>query len=524
LKSTGTILKPYLANPMTGWARVRSGALLAAVILFCLPYGFLFALFAPYAVPLFLVPILVLAGLAVWALPDLRQAPPRTLERLFWAFLVARILWPNYLAIALPGLPWITLIRLIDVPLAFVLLICVSVSSKFRSRAARALDGAPWVWIFLTGFAVIQVLTIPAASHPVASLQKVLNDLVGWTAIFFASAFVFLRPGRIQAWAAVVWGCALLVGMIGVWENHFQHLPWAGHIPSFLKIQDPSVALTLSAKYRNGFGPYRVESTFNTPLGLSEYLALALPFVLQFAIGRYHWAVRGFAAASAPFMVYVITLTDSRLGLVGTFVSAALFLLFWGARRWRHVKHSLLGPGTVLAYPIALGAMISAILFVGRIRAKFFGGQYDDSNEGRSEMYAKGIPMILKHPWGYGSGNGTEKLGITNPSGMLTIDTYYIAIGLDYGLLGFICFYGAIIASVYYSGRQDLLIQSTKRDTAFLGPLAISMTSFLVIKSVFSDEQNNPLVFMILGAIAALCSRLKATKGGSSSSLVRRSF
>jgi hypothetical protein len=124
--------------------------------------------------------------------------------------------------------------------------------------------------------------------------------------------------------------------------------------------------------------------------------------------------------------------------------------------------------------------------------------------------------MILKHPWGYGSGNGAVALGVTNPAGDISIDTYYMSIGLDYGVLGFLFYYGAVIAAGYYAGRQALLSAGTKRDIAFLGPLAISLASFLLIKSVFSQEDNNPLAFMMMGAVVALCSRLKPTKAASS--------
>ena len=512
--SGGTILKPYLPDPTTGWRRFRAWALLAAVVLFCLPYGFFFGLFAPYLMAPFAAPVLILACLAIWALPDMRQAPTRTLEGLYWAFLLALILWPNYLAIALPGLPWITLTRLISFPIAVILLICVSVSSKFRSREARALDGAPLVWICITGFAVIQVLTIAASSYPMQSIQRVFNSQVSWTAIFFASSFLFLKPGRMQAWAALVWASAVVVGLIGVWEHHYEHPPWADHIPGFLAVQDETVARILAGSFREDSQQYRVQSTFSTPLGLSEYEALALPFVLQFIIGRYSGFVRGLAAASAPFMVYVIMLTDSRLGLVGAFLTAGLFVLYWGVRRWRYVKNSLLGPSIVLAYPLIVAAMISVAMFSGRIRSRLIDGQYASSNEGRKEMYTKGFNLILKHPWGFGSGVGAENLGYTNSAGMLTIDTYYVAIALDYGILGFIFYYGAILSAMHYAGRQAFSSSNENRDSLFLGPLAISLASFFVIKSVFSNEDNHPLAFMMMGAVAALCARLKQTKRG----------
>ena len=56
-----------------------------------------------------LAPPAVVAFLVIWALPDLNWAPTRSLEWLFLPVLIALIGWPDYLAIELPGLPWITL-------------------------------------------------------------------------------------------------------------------------------------------------------------------------------------------------------------------------------------------------------------------------------------------------------------------------------------------------------------------------------------------------------------------------------
>ena len=51
-------------------------------------------------------------------------------------------------------------------------------------------------------------------------------------------------------------------------------------------------------------------------------------------------------------------------------------------------------------------------------------------------------------------------------------------------------------------GRKD-------RDYSVLIPIAISISTFFVIKSVFSQEGNHPLIFMMMGAIAALVYRMR---------------
>ncbi|WP_309644147.1 hypothetical protein, partial [Phenylobacterium sp.] len=117
-----------------------------ALAFFCLVYGFFYALMTPYLFMLFAAPLGVLAMLAIWALPDLRNAPTKTMERFYFAFIVCLVLWPNYLAIALPGLPWITFLRLTGIPMALMLLISISTSKTFRADLSRVLSAAPVAW------------------------------------------------------------------------------------------------------------------------------------------------------------------------------------------------------------------------------------------------------------------------------------------------------------------------------------------------------------------------------------------
>ena len=113
---------------------------IAAVVFFCFIYGAAFGLFAPFLLSMFAIPIVVFGLIVVWALPNTLTAPVGTLECLFYAFFVSLVAWPDYLAIAIPGLPWITLLRLTCFPLVVVLLVCVSVSEDFRRKTWQAVE------------------------------------------------------------------------------------------------------------------------------------------------------------------------------------------------------------------------------------------------------------------------------------------------------------------------------------------------------------------------------------------------
>lgn len=504
-----TIIEPYNSKVWSPWRRLMPWMLLPLFFLFCLFYGFAFALTAPYLILQFAMPVIALGLLAVWALPDSRHAPTNLLQALFFIFFIGLVVWPNYLALSLKGLPWITLIRLSGFPLLFLLLVCVSVSRSFRSDVAGVFNQVPLVWKFFAAFVVLQLLSIALSSNVAASINKFIIAQVSWTAIFVVSCYVFLKRGRAEIWGILFCLITLVVAVIGAYEFSLGRVPWAGSVPNFLKIEDEAVQRILAGKVRFAIGAHRVQSVFSTSLGLAECIALSIPFFLHLVTGRYPLSIRIGASLSLPFLFYVVTTTDSRLGVVGFFLAFMLYLLIWGALRWKRYKDSIFGPAIVLAYPVLFCAFVAATFIVGRLRNMVWGtGAHQASNEGRIRQYQEGLEKIISNPFGYGIGQGAEVLGTRNGNGVLTIDTYYILIALEYGVVGFILYYGLMVAAIYYAAKQIIAgLQQNDRDVSLLVPTTISLSSFLVIKSIFSNQDNHPIAFMMLGMAAALTYR-----------------
>lgn len=515
-------IRPPFADPAKAILPVDRTAAIALLTAFCLLYGAAFSLFAPYFLPFFAVPIVVLAMVAIWALPDVGRAPVKSLEALFFAFPVVLLLWPDYLAVSVPPLPWITPLRIVAFPLAALLLISISIDPAFRARLWAALKGKGQVWGLLVAFAVIQFVTVPFSRSPLMSLQKAIIDQVVWTAVFFISVFVFSQPGRARSWSYLFMLCAVPIVIIGLLEHRNGAPLWAGHVPSFLKIDDPNVAMELEGKTR--LGEYRVQSTFSTPLGLGEYAALCMPFLVSFATRTKRTIVKALTVMFMGALFYVVLLSDSRVGLVGCLVGFLFYLLCWSLMRWRTRTSSLFGPAITLAYPLLFVCAVVSSLVVHRIRSKIWGtGQYDDSDQGRVDMYREGIPKVLSNPIGHGAGMGAETLGITNPDGVLTIDTYYMRIALEYGVLGFVAYFGAILFCIATGFRSWFGQRKTQAEHALLLPSTIALAVFLLEKSVFSNEDNHPLAFTLMGMIVALSSsREVENRAGAAAQTPRR--
>ena len=503
------VLTPYIPE-LTGWRRVLAWAAIPLLTLICLIAGFFYALTTPYLIPQFAAPLVILAMCVIWALPDIRHPPSGSLGFLFFAFLYAALLWPNYLAIVPPGMPWITAIRLIGFQLAFVLLICISVSVDFRSELARILRAVPYLWKLVVAFCAIQVVSVGFSHHPVDSLNQLVETQVSWTVMFFVGAWIFTKPGNVERWAIIMWVSAMILCVVGIEEAREQHVPWAGHIPSFLQVQDEYVSRVLQGARRLGTDEYRLQGTHSTSLGFAEYLALTTPFVIHFMMGNYKTWVRVAAALSIPFIFYTILGTGARLGMVGFFASCLLYLLCWGSMRWRQVRGSLIGPAVVLAYPAIFCAFMAATFFIQRLHNMVWGGSNTSySNDGRSAQVAQGLPKVFSHPWGYGIGMGAEALDYHNLAGVLTIDTYYLLVALDYGILGFLVYYSTIILVIVFAARYGLVAQPKDRERTFLIPVGIALTAFFIIKSIFSQTENHTLQYQMMGMVAALIYRIK---------------
>jgi O-antigen ligase len=505
------VLKPFFVPTTSRRWRMVKGMLLVGLILFCFIYGFFYALLAPYLMVVFAMPLGLLAGITVWALPDMHHPPTRSMTVMFFAFLVGLFMWPNYLAFAFPGMPWITMIRLTGMPLAGLFLISLSVSKEFRGAIGDALATMPWLWKMLVLFVVIQFLTLAVAHHFMDALQRVVIDQINWTVVFFASCYVFQREGRVERFAAVLWAISIGLCVIGVWEHHLGYLPWRDHIPFFLKIPDELVQGFVNGGARAAIGVHRVQATFSTPLGLGEYLALAAPFVVLFAVGKYPLAVRLAAAASLPLMLAVVLQTQARLGAVGFFLILLIYPLLWGVKRWRESRTSIIGPAIVLSYPFVFSLAVAAALSVHRLRARLLGnGAQDASNQSRIDQWHMGLPKVLSHPWGYGCGMSGDVLGYVAPgSDGPTIDLYYLRLLLEYGVLGCVVFLSFIIIAIYYAVKYFMMNRERPREFTFLIALAMSLINFVIIKSVFAQEDGHPLMFMMLGAVVALVYRLK---------------
>jgi hypothetical protein len=498
----------FTKRPQTNW--FRPGVLLgvAGLALFCVVYGATFALLAPYLMLPLLTPLVIALALAIWVLPESRTAPIGAITTLLFAYLLGLALWPNYLAVSLPGTPWITVSRLTGAPLFLLLLYAFSTSSQIRQTIRQSAAASRFVFIAYLVFLGTQFVSIFLSKHTSETIEKFVNAQFSWTGILIVSMIVFHNPQNSRRLAKLLWLSAWVLASIGLFEWRQQHLPWANHIPGFLKINDDSLATYLRGSQRAYTTVYRSQSTSSTSIGFAEFLALAAPFVFYFTSESEKIWVRVSAAASIFVIFAGIFVSDSRSGMIGFAITFLSFILAMGIRAWRKHRNSFIGIATSLSYPMMLVMAFVASFTVHTIRVKIWGGGAQQaSTEARVTQMHMGLPLVVKNPLGYGMGQGAGILGYRVPSGQLTIDSYYLSLALDFGVIGFAAFMIMVGAAIFLSMRMELrAVPSSTVDRMYL-PIFQTLTAFVVIKSVFSQQDNHPIIFMVIGLLLALAAR-----------------
>ena len=471
--------------------------------------GAALALLPPQLMFTLAVPIIAALGLILWLLPDGGHVPEKAMATLLVAWIVANCIWPNYISIDLPGLPWINPPRIIVIALLTMSLIAYSTSSVMRAEVAASLRALPFLngvfWVFWA----TTLITIPLSTSAAFSLNKWINNQVFWTFMFLLAAWLCVRPGVIGRIAKVLTWTAILVSLEGIYEFSIQQVPWINSIPSWLRVDEALLQRVMGDQARAGTEMYRVRATFNVSLTFAEYLAIVYPFIIHQMIVARGWIAKGMLFGGLLAALAAMYLSGARSGMIGFFMSVFLYGGFAAFRYWRRQRESLVGVSTMAMMPVAAGIFMTLAIVWPRLHNMTFGGsQHNPSSEARNAQWEMGIPKFLENPIGHGAGTGGDVLGYFNLGGIGTIDTYYVSLLLEYGLIGFVAF--MLMFGVQLIWGLKMYLAAEPGDESYAGPVTIALLNFLVIKSVLSSEFNMPLAFVFLGFLFAIAVRQRA--------------
>ncbi|WP_426166374.1 O-antigen ligase family protein [Sandarakinorhabdus sp. DWP1-3-1] len=495
------ILKPYERRRDPGvfgrFIRIFGLIMLAAF------YGLLCSVLPLQLLVVPAIPILVLVGLILWMLPDVGGIYADTMAKLLAAYAFLFVVWPWYVAIDVPGVPWVSPQRICIAALVAVFLFNLAKSSEFRQMLTDVMAASPFTRRVFWIFCGVTLVSLPFSATLGFSINKFINNQIFWTMMFVVSACLATRPGFVFRVGQLLVIGAIMVSMAGLYEAASQRVIWMDHLPGFLQVDPILMATFASAQSRAGTDIYRVRGTMGVSLYYAEYLAMVLPFVLHMIVCDKRFRNKVLLSAGAVAIAANMYLTNARSGMIGLFASLVAYTFFVAVRLRRRDSGSLVSSAMFYAYPLAVMMLGMVVLASTRLRTMTLGGgAHQASSDARKAQWEMGIPKIMDHPLGHGVGRANEALGYTNRGGGGTIDTYYLSLLMDYGPIGFVCFL-LIFASVVWFGFKAYLAAATP-DQDMAAPLAVGLLNFLVIKSVLSAELNIPIAFMMTGFVVGL--------------------
>ncbi|WP_010544658.1 O-antigen ligase family protein [Sphingomonas elodea] len=480
----------------SGWSvAARKSALLLVIVVVAFMYGAMVAILPPSMLVGAAAPLGIIALLVIWALPDARSVPTRALASSFVFFLFCMIIWPNYLAIALPGLPYISVRRLVGLILSGLLLVCLSTSKLFRAEVAATLRASSRLAKLLFAYFLLQFIACVLSVSPAEAIGRWVNVTFTSTAVCFTAVWLFGPAGKSVEWfCRRIFIAVSVVMIIGALEARIHHVLWLNYI-SFLHM-DPLVMEALAPHFRKW---YRVVATYSTPLAYGELLALVTPFVIFKLLNAKTWKERVAFAAFDGFILYSAILSTARLATVGYLVAHAGAALLWSVHRWRKVRGDMTGVSLTMVYPALLVALVLAVTFVPAVHVRVLGGgAAQSSTDARSEQFHAAIPVIAKRPvFGYGIGEGAGAINWRTVDGFLSIDLGFVAMAADIGLVGLFAYSSFIVFSIFELVRRGL------RSPAFTYPpefaIALSLIVLITTRLVLAQPDNDPLFNILFG-------------------------
>lgn len=499
------ILQPYeRRRPPGPVRRVVAGMGLVFLAAF---YGLMCTILPMQLIIIPLVPIVAMAGLSLWLLPDTGGVRYDTIATGMLWFIGLNAMWPNYVAVNAPGLPIITPTRVALFVTLLVIAFNFATSHEMRSQVIKANNSLPMVRRMFWLFWLTTVISLPFSDNVFFSLTKFMNNQVYWTIPFVITAWLASREGFTLRVARTLTVAVLVVALLSLTEVRTQTPIWIPHMPSFLRIDPALLEQMATGNARVGTSDYRLRGIFTGALYYAEYLSVMFPFVFH-ALCRQrtlHGAL--LLAAGTVLMAVVMYMTGSRSAMLALLLTPLSYTLLVAWRVRRQNPSSIGASLGVFSYPLAAVSLALTVIFWRRLHVLVIGGgQHASSTGARETQWAMGWPKIGSNPIGHGAGRSGDTLGYFNPgSDTPTVDSFYLTTLLDYGVLGLVFFLLLFGTILWYGFR--LHNEARTEEQKVMAPILVSLFNFIVIKSVASTETNLPFIFIMMGCAFGLASR-----------------
>lgn len=509
-RKSARILPQYNSLHHRPWWKLASVVFIALSLFLIMYTGFLVAVGGTLAFRFVGFPIGVMALLSLWLLPDVDKADNAPFYKLLTAYMFMMVAWPSYVAIAIPGLPWVTPPRLILGVLLISMLTHFPQIAESRRKVVELLGYDKLAFRLYMLFLFMELVVVPLAISPIDVVSyEVMQGVLDLSAMI-AAAWLFADVRKVPRLVRVLVLACIFTMLVTLLENYLKRPPWFGYIPSFMKVDPILYDTYMSPQARIGDGRYRVRATFGIVLYYSQYLGIMLPPLL-YEMWRMKGWKRLLAVALIPLILQTVWYLNARTASIALLISLFGFagLVMLRQLLFRS-KGDALKPGIMLAVMLmGVAAMMGAIASSHRLQMYTIGGsQHAGSDEIRNQQWAGAWRAVGRNPVGVGMGTPLPDVGKVSAKGIAVVDSFYINLLVGVGPLGFIGFMGCL-ARIAWLGMMTFMRAKDELEE-WGGALALAVLNYIIASYVISFSDNNYLVFALAVAILALHRHQKA--------------
>lgn len=470
--------------------------------------GFVTGVTAILFPPMAAIVLVALVGvILLWAVPELRVVPERSLRTMFFMMVVVLLCVPAYYTISTGVLPWISLRRLFSFAVIVLFSLAIAGSKSARDKIVETVRANRWLAFSTFGFLTMMFIsTIISANIPV-SLNQFVDVILNWYVPIFACILIVRSEEDIILLLKIIAIAGIVVTLAGAAEFVLQRRYYLDMFPQAMvaSIMDGNPSLA-GAYYRADFRNelYRTSSIFVVSLSFGEFAAMLAPISAYFVLHGRDWREWSLGIVTGICSLVALLCSGSRGAYQATLVAMPTMVFLWTIRYAKLNPHSLVG--VIMGAVFALGVVnvLALVMFWTRLRNMVIGAGEDPlGNDSRAVQWDLAWPKILSNPiLGHGGGQSGDVIGFHNPGGQVSVDSYVLTLLVDFGIPGFLLFFSMIVIGIWIGVR--LYLTDADRRAALGGPIACSLIAFAYYRVALSQTENHTLMFLIIGLVFAI--------------------
>lgn len=430
---------------------------------------------------------------AVW------RCSPTEKRVVLTAFFLA-LIWPVYLTVSV-GPVNISPARIMAL---FAIAIVGLFAFTYQHRMLQFIQIArrnPLMVALFFAYMAWRLIADAGGTDPASSYTLTVLDIVA-SSFFLVTLMVVAMNSTSAIIEAIFWADFIFI-VIGLFElvAGFSISPF---LTRFSSMSSEQLLVYTMDNYRGDI--FRVRALSSHPILFGSYVAAALPVLLHLRLNGRKRSIRSLSLPLIALSPLMLIASNARSALAGGILALLCFYALRAVRAGRRNPMFLaliFFAGTITV----IGAMATSAASGGLDAANELLAGRDKveraSSEARVEMLTRGSNALKESPIiGYGDGQAVKVAGLRGLQNMLTIDSYYLSIALNFGYVGFAL--NALLLTTIMAGGYAA---STKRgiDADQSGIAALTAASACIIMcAVTVTSSEYFIIIYALGAISAV--------------------